>query len=288
MDPENESRGNVTVNVCVISGADEIRLRSYVNHTIYCREYGLDYRVECLLTPDVEDKFLLKWAAVARQLPKYDWVAWLDDDCYITDFSRDLFREHALRANLENKTFVISRGVEEPQGLWSYVNSGVFMVKNSPEGAALVQSVLDADPEEVTKWWDPVRYGMFTSGHDQDLLTWALVDGGFEASTLWVDHRELNSRYHYYRTSLNEAFICHFCGFPDKKMGVVAFANHFEIGHELVPSNLLDKFHASVRSPMSHLEQQARLSRWRWRGRLKPYLKPLRDHYRSLTNSSPR
>jgi hypothetical protein len=73
----------------------------------------------------------------------------------------------------------------------------------------------------------------------------------------------------------------HFCGYPDKKIGVVAFAERFGIGQELVPEHLLDRFSARVRSPMTAPEIFARTQAWHWRGRLKPYLKPVRDRWRA-------
>jgi len=33
----------VRPRACLVSGADEIRLRSYVNHAIYARTHGLDF-----------------------------------------------------------------------------------------------------------------------------------------------------------------------------------------------------------------------------------------------------
>lgn len=269
------------LRICIVSGADEIRLRSYINHTIYCRTHDLDYRLDCTLTEGVKDKFLLKQAAVLRLLPDYDWVAWVDDDCYITDFDRDNFRRYAREAEAAGKFHVIARGVEEPQGFWSYVNAGVFMVKSCPTGFDFLQDIMAGDPQTVVDWWDAEKFGMCNGGYDQDVMTWLMATKDYGQGTLWADHREWNSRYHYYTHSLKDAFICHFAGFPDKKMGVVGFANRYGVGQELVPEELLDRFHVTVRSPMGRAEQRVRMRVWQTRGQLKPYLKPIRDRYRA-------
>ena len=84
--------GSGTPDICLVSGADEIRLRSYVNHAIYARLHDLDYRLECGLDEGVKTKFFYKTSIIRRVLPRYDWVVWLDDDTFVTDFESDNFR----------------------------------------------------------------------------------------------------------------------------------------------------------------------------------------------------
>lgn len=54
---------------CLVSGADEIRLRSYVNHAIYARTHGLDYRLECGLDRGITNKFFYKTSIIRRVHP---------------------------------------------------------------------------------------------------------------------------------------------------------------------------------------------------------------------------
>ena len=75
--------------VCLVSGADEIRLRSYIGHSIYAQLHGFDFRLECGMAPGVKNKFFYKTSILRRVLAKYDWVVWLDDDVFITDFASD-------------------------------------------------------------------------------------------------------------------------------------------------------------------------------------------------------
>ena len=271
--------GSGAPDICLVSGADEIRLRSYVNHAIYARLHDLDYRLECGLDEGVKTKFFYKTSIIRRVLPRYDWVVWLDDDTFVTDFESDNFRRLIDAAERHGQSIVIAEGPLEPNGFWSVVNTGVMCLKNTPEVIDLLESMDDRHLDEVREWWDEDRHGTFTGG-DQDILVWWMETRRHTDLVRIVGHRELNSRGHYYDTSLSDAFVMHFCGYPDKKIGVVAFAERFGIGQELVPEHLLDRFSARVRSPMTTPEIFARTQAWLWRGRLKPYLKPARDKWR--------
>jgi hypothetical protein len=262
--------------ICMVSGADEIRLRSYIGHTIYCQLHDIDYRLQCTITEGVADRFLLKQAAVLRVLDHYDWVMWVDDDCYVTDFDRNIVHELVEQAEAESKSLIIAPGVKEPQGFWSYINAGVFIVKNDTRGREFLQRTMATDGELVREWWDAERHGMFNGGYDQDVMTWLLDEEGYAESTLWADHRDLNSRIHYYESSPRDAFICHFAGFWDKKLGVAQFADRFDLGQELVPERLLDQFHVVVRDPMGKQERAAREIVLRAAGFTKSRLAPIR------------
>ncbi len=266
--------------ICLVSGADEIRSRSYVNHTVYARLHDLDYRLECGLDEGVDSKFFYKTAIIARILPLYDWIVWLDDDAYITDFSRDNFRRFIHQAEAEGRFMVVADGPLEPNGFWSTLNSGVMCLKNTPEMREMIAMADGEHLAAVAAWWDERRHGTFTGG-DQDIFTWWLDTTGRMDRVLFVDHRELNSRGHYYEDSLDDAFVMHFCGWGDKEIGVVSFSERFGVGHELVPEELLDRFSVRVRSPMGRAERAFRMGRWGLRNRAKPYLKPVRDRWRA-------
>jgi hypothetical protein len=266
--------------ICLVSGADELRLRSYVNHTIYARLHDLDYRLECGLDEGVRTPFFYKTSIIKRVLPRYDWIVWLDDDAYVTDFSRDGFRALVEEAESAGHSIVVAEGPMEPNGFWSVVNTGVMCLKNTSEVFDLLEHMDDKHVDLARDWWREERHGTFTGG-DQDVFVWWMETTRRREKVRIVDHRDLNSRGHYYDHSLSDAFVMHFCGYPDKAIGVVAFAERFGVGQELVPDVLLDRFSAQVRSPMGAVERSLRTQRWRWRGRVKPYLKPVRDRWRA-------
>lgn len=263
-------------DICLVSGGDEIRLRSYVNHSIYAQLHGLDYRLECGIAEGIDNKFFYKTSAIRRVLPRYDWVVWIDDDCYVTDFEADNIRTLIERAEDEGRSLVIADGVLEPNGAWSTLNSGVMALKNCPAMFDLLDHMTTASLASAREWWDADERGIFTAG-DQDLITWWAFGLGHDDDVLLVDHRQLNSRGHYYEKSLSDAFIVHFCGYPDKEWGAARFARRFGIGQELVPTELLDRFSVRVRSPMSP-------TKYWWRNRWIVFYAGvkarLRPHYR--------
>lgn len=283
---EGPSSGPATPrpDICLVSGSDEIRLRSYVNHSIFAQLHGLDYRLECAISENVESRWFYKTRTIERVLPRYDGVAWLDDDAYVTDFSRDNFTALVERAEREGRFLVMAEGPLEPNGMWTEINAGVLLVKNCAQSRELLAAMTEENVERARAWWDEDAHGWYCDG-DQAIIPWWLHTRGLIDDVLIVDHRELNSRGHYYEHSLSDAFVMHFCGYPDKAIGVVAFAEKWNIGQELVPAELLDRFHVNVRSPMGPVERLARTQAWHWRGRLKPYLKPARDAWRARRGS---
>ncbi|MCG7422653.1 hypothetical protein MHY29_07430 [Micrococcus sp. ACRRV] len=241
----------------IVSGGDEIRLRSYINHAIYAREHGLDYRVETGIDPHIVTKFDYKVSIIRRLLPHYEWLVWMDDDAFFTDFDATNITELVTAAEQDGQDLVIAEGPLEPNGFWSRVNTGVMIIRNSEVGRALVEATAAADLAKVRAWWDDERDGLFTNG-DQDQMWWAIQTGGHGTRVRIVGHRELNSRGHYYENSLSDAFVMHFTGYPDKELGVARFADRFGIGQELVPEDLLDKYHVRTRSPLTGATRRRR------------------------------
>ncbi|OKL55023.1 hypothetical protein BSZ39_01215 [Bowdeniella nasicola] len=258
----------------IASGGDEIRLRSYINHRIYAHVHGFDYRLECGVSQGIRNKFDYKLSIIRRLLPTCDWLVWIDDDAFFTDFDATNLRDLLQRAEREDKFLVIAEGAVEPNGWWSNINTGVFLLRNDARGHQLVDLMSESRLDAVRAWWNEERDGLFTNG-DQDQMWWALNTHGLIDDTIIVDHHLLNSRGHYYDDSLSNAFVMHFCGHRDKPLGIARFADRFGIGHELVPEHLLDEYGVSVRSPMTATEYRARALRLAMIGQAKKYGKPL-------------
>lgn len=243
--------------ICITSGGDEIRLRSYLNHAIYAREHGMDFRLETGIDPEISSKFDYKVSILRRLLPMYDWLVWMDDDTFFTDFEATHIQDLIAEAERDGISLVIAEGPREPNGFWSRINTGVMLIRNDTTGRAIVEQTAAADLAEVRAWWDDERDGLFTNG-DQDQMWWVICTQGFQDAVRIVDHRRLNSRGHYYERSLTDAFVMHFTGYPDKEVGIARFADLWDIGQELVPTELLDKYHVRVRDPFTGWER-----RWR-------------------------
>lgn len=273
--------------ICLTSGGDEIRLRSYVNHAVYAREHGLDYRLETGIDPHIVTKFDYKVSILRRLLPLYDWLVWLDDDAFFTDFEADNIVRLISEAERDGISVVIAEGPKEPNGFWSRINTGVMLLRNDETARAIVESTATADLSEVRRWWDDERDGLFTHG-DQDQMWWTIQTGGHADRVRIVDHRQLNSRGHYYEDSLTDAFVMHFTGYPDKELGIARFADRFHIGQELVPEPLLDKYHVRVRSPLKGAARAWRERRVDTLAAAKYRLRPHKDRIRRAAGLLPR
>lgn len=246
----------------IASGGDVIRFRSYVNHSIYARHHGLDYRLECGVDPEIHNKYHYKISIIRRLLPKYDWLMWIDDDAFFTDFERDGVVELIEEAGSAEAFLVIAEGAVEPNGFWSKINSGAFIMKNCERSFRVLDAIVSDSLGEVEAWWNSDKDGLYTHG-DQDQLWWYLNTSGLLDETLVVDHSRLNSRMHYYANGPSDNFVMHFCGWPDRGVGAVMFARKFGLDQNLVPAKLNDKYNVAQRNPVSSREFEYRLRKMR-------------------------
>lgn len=261
-------------NVCIVSGADFVAIHSYVNHSVYAREYDYDFRFEAGVAEAVDNVFFFKTAAIERVIERYDWIVWLDDDTFITDFSRDRIGALIAQAEGAGESFVVARGPLEPNGFFSFLNSGVMLLKNCPENIEMLRAMNDESLRHARAWWDESRFGVFTGG-DQDIIIWMLHERDWLKRARIVDHLELNSRTHHYTSSLDDAFICHFCGHWDKNLSIAEFAERFGTNQALVPESLAVKYSIKRLNPQSRLRVRVRSGIFQVASRAKDAVRPI-------------
>ncbi len=226
---------------CVTSGGDEIRLRSYVNHYIWAHENNLDYRLDLGLAPGLKLPYDAKYAIIRRSLSRYDWVMWVDDDVYFTNWSAQGVQSLIEQAERDDMFAVMAEGPREPNGVWSRINSGVLLLRNDPRTDRLLAISQSMDVPSLAQEWDFESDGLF-SGGDQDALWHALrTDSELMSGLRIVGHGELNSRPHLLDGAISDVLNVHFCG-PHKESRIQEFARKYGLGLELVPGHLLDKY----------------------------------------------
>lgn len=230
---------------CVTSGGDEIRMRSYVNHYIWAQENGVDYRLDIGLAPGLQLPYDAKYTIIRRALREHDWVMWVDDDVFFTRWTPGSVRALIDAAEADGSFLVVAEGPVEPTGIWSAINSGVMLLRRDPRTTLLLDRAQGTDVDSLRDTWDFEADGLF-SGGDQDAL-WHTIKESPElrAGTRIVAHAELNSRPHLLSGALDEVLDVHFCG-PHKESRVHEFARAHDLGLELVPRQLLEKY--SVRN----------------------------------------
>ncbi|GAB2537749.1 glycosyltransferase family protein [Brachybacterium huguangmaarense] len=243
--------------LAIVTGGSAVRYYSHLNQAIFAAEHGFAHRLELSVARDVFSPYWYKFLAIRRTLPDYDWILWMDDDAYFTDWGGHRIEDLLERLEAEDRFLAISEGAPELDGSWTRVNSGVMLLRNDPRSTRLLDLASSAHPSAVREWWDDDRDGMFTDG-DQDTIWWALstapeLHDGFVVT----DHRLLNSRAEYYE-SLDDATIVHFPGPGDKELRMWSFAQRFGLGKELVPGDLLRTYTGKAPRQITRTELAAR------------------------------
>lgn len=244
--------------LCVTSGGDEVRYRSYVNHTVFARVHGFTHHIGVGLAPGIQTVYYYKFELIREILPHFEWVLYVDDDVYITDIASRSIEELVAKAETDDRFLVVAEGPVEPDGTWTRLNSGVMLLRNDPRTFDFLDAAQTRDLAQIEADWDDATEGLFTHG-DQDAI-WRVVrdDPSGAAGVAIVDHRLLNSREHYYDTALTDAFAVHFCGPGDKPLRVACFGRRFGLGQELLPTDLLEQYSVRRRENMTDAEIAAR------------------------------
>lgn len=248
----------MTNRVCVMSGGDEVRYRAYVNHAIYARLHDFTYHIGIGLGPAVYSPYYYKFNAILEILGHFEWVLYVDDDVYVTDFHSHTVENLIEQAEERGDFLIIAEGPAEPDGSWTGVNSGVMLLRSDARAFEFLRRSMEADLSAIRASWDEASEGLFTNG-DQDAIWRTIVEGDLiDAGVRIVGHSALNSRPYHYRDEVTDAFAVHFCGPGDKRLKIASFGRRFGLGQELVPTSLLEQFSVVQRQVMSPAEMAAR------------------------------
>ncbi|GGH37597.1 DapH/DapD/GlmU-related protein [Microbacterium album] len=212
----------------IVSYCDRVRTLAHVNHELYAREHGYTYIFD--IAPTDGWKFFAKVEKILKFLPLFDWVFWIDDDAFIMD--RSIALEHFIAKGPDSSLIMC----ESPRrnGVWTWISSGNFLIRNTPEASSFLRDVLKTDLDAVASWWDPELFGHFTRG-DQDAMVYQLHQNksyqrpGFLTR---LPFEAFNTRPEHFRNGPREHFLVHFTG-DDKRGMAQAFGRRFELPESL-------------------------------------------------------
>jgi hypothetical protein len=247
-------------SLCIISGCDSIRFPSHINHRIFAETRGVAYRWSLFETKSDESPFFHKLRTARDALGEFEWVFWLDDDAFFTDFGWDI-EAYAAR---QQSDLVICRGTMNA-GVWTYLNSGAFFLRRSARSVAFLDAALNADLSAIREWWDPSIGGKFTAG-DQDILTYLLLaDPRFAADfCLRREFPEFNSRDYHYRERPDERRVLHLIPGKRNRIGKRAtlerFAGRMGLPLHLVPPDIAACFNLSALPEVLYAKRHAHLA----------------------------
>lgn len=234
------------MKLAIVSGSNPNRYRSHVNHAVYARLHGLPYHLDFRKYEGLQTPHFHKLRAILRVIDRYDWVLWLDDDAFFTDFSTDMRR--FIQDVPPDVVMVACRSPINPEGGWTFLNSGVFFVRSCPEGRGLLEEALNTPKLTVEAAWRPEVYGMLTPG-EQAHIIYVLHRNGLLDRIRLHDFAEFNARpYHWPDGApLDLHSIVHFPGSPgDRATAISVFAARFGLDATIVPTELLSVNGADV------------------------------------------
>lgn len=228
--------------VCVMSGSDEVRCRSYINHTVYALEHGFVPHLGIGLGPGVFAPYFYKLNAIRDILHAFDWILYLAEDVYVTDISGTQIEEHIAAAEHAGAFLVIAEGPRDTDGSWTPVDTGVMLLRNDTRARRLLDHAMRADLGAIKRSWSEADEGTFTNG-DQVAIWRSLRDvDELGSGTLIVSHRDLNSRAHYYQSALSDAFAVRFCNSECKRLEIAKFGQQFGLANELIPLDFYERY----------------------------------------------
>ena len=226
--------------ICLVSGGqyrkDSLdRIASRTNHNCYAKKHGYSYLCINKFYPNLQKPYFFKISAVKEVLPNYEWVVWLDNDTFFTDFSSSYFSELVVAA--ENNWLIIADSPKLANRKSPIVNSGIFLIKNTQKAFAFLDEILLTPLEQIKSCYNESKYGFWTNG-DQDSIIYICDKNNWEGVKI-INHNLMNSRIYEYTNSIEDHFILHLPGVKNKLLTLNSFARKFNCDLSLIPRNII-------------------------------------------------
>jgi hypothetical protein len=239
----------IAMKLCVISGFfPGRRFNSYVNHSTYCETHGYHY-IDGSYPGHHPRPHFRKLEVISRYLDLFDWVFWVDDDVYFTDFSKPL---HTLLDSVGDAHFFVCRSPSTKK-VFTKFTSGSFFLRCSPESSDFLSAALAVDMDFVKKSFWHEGLGHLTVGDQSAMVYLTETDPRFtDTFTKLADHNLFNNRDFEYASRVDEHFLVHFVGGPKAKLKQ-KFCKRLGLNKYIVPDEILRTLNVSGDD------------RWRWK-----------------------
>ena len=225
----------------IISYCDKVRTFATINHQFYADLHNYTYIYD--IAPTKNGVFKNKVEKILKFLDLFDWVFWIDDDAFFTQYKTPLetFLEEVSDTGHE---LIFCNSPVNPSGGWTHISSGNFFIKNTSKNKEWLRQVLKGDLRKIEKHWDEERNGLFTNG-DQDIMVDLLQNNKlFNRSGYCkiVDYTKFNTRPYHVKKKPSEHFLVHFTG-NEKFQQSLDFAKSFGLSPALIPEKDFKKYH---------------------------------------------
>lgn len=104
---------------------------AYEKNKEYADLHGYSYQCNC--EPLKDHYFFHKFILIKNLLPNYEYIFWIDADAFLVNYNKKI---EEFIPKEEEKIFTVSIDQE-------YLNTGVFIIKNSPISFQLLDSVVN-------------------------------------------------------------------------------------------------------------------------------------------------
>ncbi|MEX0671138.1 MAG: hypothetical protein WD060_11845 [Pirellulales bacterium] len=207
-----------------------VRFNSQINHKCYADCHG--YHSIFNGSPERDRRrYFSKIETILRYLALFDWIFWIDDDAYFTDFRIPLTRFIDTAPTAE---FVICKS-PSTKTLFTKFSSGQFFLKNTPRAHDFLRAVLAVDLAVVKAAWRD-ELGYFTRGDQDAMVHLVETEPRFAGEFCRIlDHDCFNNRDFEYLHAIDEHFLVHFTG-RTKRQSMQEFVERLGTNRFLTPA----------------------------------------------------
>ncbi len=229
-------------DILILSSHSRPKLSAPLNHKIYAERHGYSYVFDCTPYPVVSpfDQKILSIVA-AMKGRREEWIFWIDDDAYFMKLDQPLTE---VIDRHSDANFIFCSSPINKSGQRTYINAGIFFVRNTAENAATLLRAIGHSGAMVADWWDEDRFGLYTRANsDQEKLVYEFeTTGRFGADVIVLEHTAFNSREYNFTASSDQHFICHLAAAEPKYVQMKKMQDRFGLDQFLLPKekNLVD------------------------------------------------
>ena len=140
---------------------------------------------------------------------------------------------------------VFCKSPVNPRGGWTWMSSGQFFIRNTPQTLDLLDAVARTDLATVKAWWDPDSTACSPTATRMRSCTSSRVRVPIGRALPAVAGGAFNNRPYHYEQRLDEHFICHFAlpgGRRPKADLIAEFAGRLKTNVALVPPELIEPY----------------------------------------------
>jgi len=205
----------------IISGGNEYRFNSKINHQNYANHHSIEYKNYTGIQFDqglIEVPHYIKIYSILDALKTHNEVMWIDDDAFFVNFNwdcRSIFE-------LSDKPFILNKGWAV-KAFSPMFNSGVMFIRKNDAVIKMLEEIPHITRDELRDAWKPTEWGR-GKGNDQPRLIY-LTQTKYKELLEVMDnykHKFNNKPSHAMHSGAN---IVHFAGSQSRKHPAI---DHFQ------------------------------------------------------------